>query len=433
MSSPPAAPRVSIVIPAFNKWDYTIRCLVSLLEHTRDVPHEVIVVDNASSDETRQALPLLEGIRLQRNDENLGFARACNQGAALARAPYILFLNNDTEATPGWLAPMVRILDQRPEVGAVGSKLLFPDGTLQHAGVAFAYAAPLPIYPFHLEYRQPADRSTQELELNAVTAACVLVRAEAFRAVGGFDEGFKNGYEDMDLCLSLRAGGHRIVYTPESVLYHHESVSEGRFLSARENEDRLMRRWMGRFEAFDVDRRRTDARRPPRAGRPPVSLVVPVLDALRAIGPCLEDLALGTGPQDELVVADGGCTDCTLQFVERFSAAHPGLVRIVRAEAPGLPAAARAGLAAARHATCVQLPAARTNASFLDDLTALLDGKRAPALAVVRVGQAGFCAAGPRPALQALAGAEPAPLFQADPAAVDRAAQALKLGRVQHV
>src|SRR4029079_14450543 len=98
-----------------------------------DVAHEVIVIDNASSDDTRHALPLHPGIRTLRNDHNLGFARASNQGAAMATGRFLLFLNNDTEPHAGWAAAMVAEVERDPTVAVVGSKLLYPDGTIQHA------------------------------------------------------------------------------------------------------------------------------------------------------------------------------------------------------------------------------------------------------------------------------------------------------------
>lgn len=423
-------PLVSIVIPAWNKWDFTFRCLVSLLEQTRGVAYETIVVDNGSTDETAVALPLLPGIRAVRNAENLGFSRACNQGAALARGRYLLFLNNDTEARPGWLPPLLAPLERDPGIAVAGAKLLFPDGTLQHAGVGVAYADPLPVFPFHLDYRKPAGASTRPLELSAVTAACLLIRAEVFRELGGFDEAFLNGYEDMDLCFKVRESGRRVVYVPESVLVHHESVSDGRFLKARENEDLLQRRWMGRFTAFDVDRRRGPPPPPPAAGRPPLSVVVPALDALRTIAPCLEDLAANLGPADELLVADAGSTDCTLQFVRRFAAEHPGLVRVV--EGPvGLPAAARAGLAAASRGVALLVhPALRSPLGFADKLASALTRLGAGALIAIPMPGVGFCAAGGLAALRALGGAAPEVLFQDAAPALEAAARRSGAGRL---
>jgi GT2 family glycosyltransferase len=416
MASPagPEQPLVSIIIPAWNKWDYTFRCLASLVEHTSGVAHETIVVDNASTDETATALPRLPGLRVHRNDRNLGFAKACNQGAGLARGRHLLFLNNDTEALANWLPPLVRMLESAPDIAMVGSKLLFPDGTIQHAGVVVAYGRPLPISPFHAYYRKPPAASARPLEVSAVTAACMLVRADAFSRLGGFDEGYRNGYEDVDLCFKVRAAGLRIAYTPESVLYHHESVSEGRFLNNAENEDLLNRRWMGRFTEFDIDRRRARPTRPPAEARPPVSVVVPTHDSLHFIAPCLEDLADQLGPADEIVVADAGSRDCTLQFVEQFSREHPGLVRVLAGPpGGGPPEAARAGLEAARDGICLLVhPSLRMEPDFTAAITTALGRLGRQALLCSPIKGAGFCAAGPSGILRALAAKAPGALFQ---------------------
>lgn len=417
-------PLVSIVIPAWNKWGYTRRCLESLDATRGEVPYEVIVVDNASTDETVTALPAFPGVRVHRNAENLGFAKACNQGASLARAPHLLFLNNDTEARPGWLEPLVRLLESAPDIAMVGSKLLFPDGTLQHAGVAVAYAGPLPVSPFHVHYRKPPETSDRPLELNCVTAACMLVRGDVFRRLGGFDEAFRNGYEDVDLCLKVREAGLRIAYTPESVLVHHESVSEGRFDKNRENEDLLSRRWMGRFKDFDYDRRRSRPPRPRPGSRPPLSVVVPTRDALYFIAPCLEDLADQLTDGDEILVADAGSTDCTLQFVEQFSGEHPGLVRVVPvSQAEPL----RAAFAAARSGTALLLPPSlRLERTFVASFSEALRKLGARTLIASPVEGAGFCAAGATPLVSALAARAPGALLRGGRPELEAAAQALR-------
>ncbi|HET6284037.1 MAG TPA: glycosyltransferase family 2 protein, partial [Polyangia bacterium] len=135
MSQPaPPAPRVSIIVPVHGHWAYTWKCLMAIVEATRDVSHEVIVVDNGSTDETPAALALLEGVRFLRNEDNRGYAAACNQGAAVARGPHLVFLNNDTEPRPGWARAMLAVMDADPHIAAVAPRLVFPDGTIQHAG-----------------------------------------------------------------------------------------------------------------------------------------------------------------------------------------------------------------------------------------------------------------------------------------------------------
>ena len=336
------------MIPVFNKWELTWKCLMAIAENTRDIAHEVIVIDNASSDDTARALPLLDNIRFARNTANLGFAKASNQGAGMARGQYLLFLNNDTEPTPGWLGPMVAELEADPEVAIVGSKLLYPDGTVQHGGVVFAYAAPEPITPLHLHARQPGSSSHRRLELRAVTAACMLMRPDVFREHGGFDEAFVNGGEDVDLCLKVWRSGRKIVFTPASVVVHHESQTDGRFRFAAANADRLNGLWLDRFDAFDVDFRplaRTIAVDP---ARPGASVVVVVHDALWTVAPCLENIRFTLGAQDELIVVDDASRGASARFVAQFAARHAPRVRLVRNDrALGFSRAAGRGLAAA--------------------------------------------------------------------------------------
>ncbi len=366
-----ARPKVSVIIPAFNKWAYTFKCLVSLAQQTRGQSYETLVVDNASADETRIALPKLEGIQVLRNEQNLGFAKACNQGAKAAKGRYLLFLNNDTEALPGWLPPLVAALDADSGVAAVGAKLLFPDGTLQHAGVAIAYGAPQPITAFHLDYHGPATDASEVRQLQAVTAACMMVRADAFQAAGGFDEGFINGYEDVDLCLRLRERGGRILYVPASRLVHHESVSDGRFAHVRHNIDRLHQKWMGKLESFDQDyRSRPPAAAQEPAPRAPATVVVVSRGAFDTLAPCLESALLHLGAKDELLVVDDGSSELTSGLVSLIAARAHGRLRVLRVpDWPGLGAALARAAAEARHDAVVVLGAQMKCATgFVDRL-----------------------------------------------------------------
>jgi len=245
----PATPRpdasfdCSIVIPVFNRAELTEQCLVTLAAVTDGPTFEVILVDNASTDATADFLATLGGdVQVIRNAENLGFAAACNQGARAARGRHVVFLNNDTIPLAGWLAPLIAELDADPTVAVVGSKLLFPDETIQHAGVVFSRDLPI---PYHLFAHAPGAFAAvnHRRELQCVTGACMAVRRAVFDAVGGFDEGYRNGYEDVDFCLQVRQRGGRIVYQPASVLYHLESQTAGRKTNDEANGRRLMERW----------------------------------------------------------------------------------------------------------------------------------------------------------------------------------------------
>jgi GT2 family glycosyltransferase/tetratricopeptide (TPR) repeat protein len=238
-----AGPLCSIIIPVWNKAELTRQCLTKLAEATRGIDYEVVIVDNGSTDETPAFLRRLSGdVRIVTNAENRGFAKACNQGAALAKGRYLVFLNNDTIPLPGWLNALVDEVETHAEVAVVGSKLLYEDGTVQHAGVAFSWTWSTPYHIYRGVSRQ-APMVGRRRELQAVTGACMLIRREQFEAVGGFDEDYRNGFEDIDLCLKVRERGGRIVYQPKSVLYHLESQTPGRKDHDRANAKRLCGRW----------------------------------------------------------------------------------------------------------------------------------------------------------------------------------------------
>src|SRR4051794_34122638 len=210
---------VSIVIPTFNNLDLTVGCLDAIRRTTTEAEREVIVVDNGSTDGTREWLARPPGVQAILNDGNRGFAKACNQGAAEARGEAVLFLNNDTIPHDGWLDALVDPLDD-PQVGVVGAKLLYADGTIQHAGVVVGERDGDP-YPFHVYLCQPANAPhvSRRRELQMVTGACLLARAELAR----FDEAYVNGHEDLDLCLAAREAGFKVAYEPRAVVTHLES------------------------------------------------------------------------------------------------------------------------------------------------------------------------------------------------------------------
>ena len=236
-----ASPAASIVIPVHDRVGYTAACLRALAGSAR-VPFEVVVVDNGSRDGTAALLRQCDGVRRLDRQENDGFAVACNAGAAAARAPVVVFLNNDTLPVPGWLDALIVALEARPHVAVAGAKLLFPtaQALVQHAGMT--------LDGFQLVHRglfaPPAHPSVSHSRLvPAVTGACLAIRTREFQQAGGFDPGFQNGYEDVDLCLRLRARGRVAYYCAQSVVFHHGAISAGRFAHEDRNRTRFLARW----------------------------------------------------------------------------------------------------------------------------------------------------------------------------------------------
>ena len=231
--------RVSIVVPAHDGATLTQRCLDTLIDQSLDV--EIVVVDDASRDETSLLLESYgDKITVLRNEQNEGFARSTNRGVAASTGELVVLLNNDTEPRTGWLAAMVDYADHHPDVGIIGAKLLYPDGRIQHAGVAFGPTG----YPYHLYCGFPGDHpaTNRSRRFQVVTAACMLIRRSVFDELGGFDEGFVNSAEDVDLCLRAGALGHEVHYCADAVLMHMESATRGREIQ-RQSEMLYHQRW----------------------------------------------------------------------------------------------------------------------------------------------------------------------------------------------
>jgi GT2 family glycosyltransferase len=319
------------------------------------VNYEVIVVDNGSSDETARDLPRIKGIRVLQNESNLGFGKASNQGAWAAQGRYILFLNNDTEPLPGWLGPLVRILEEESDVGIVGSKLLFPDGTLQHAGVLVGYGMPFPISPYHVHRGGDPALAVRRQDFLVVTAACMLIRTSLCKELGGFDEEFVNGYEDVDLCFKAQDAGFKVAFAPSSRLVHHESKTPGRNDRMDHNCDRLHRKWLARFWELTRDLRGPRSLAPPPPGRVPLSIIVPVLDSLSTIVTTLEALAAQLTSADQLILSDGGSHDATPLFLSLFASEFPDIASVIHGN-EGVDRAAKAALWAARLPRAVLVP-----------------------------------------------------------------------------
>ncbi|MBS1845243.1 MAG: glycosyltransferase family 2 protein, partial [Actinobacteria bacterium] len=231
-------------------------CLESIFAHPPErCEMEVIVVDDASDDATVDRFSRHEPpVTVVAHKQNKGFAVSCNDGAdAAGDVDYVVFLNNDTVALPGWLDALVDEVAGRKDLGAVGSRLLYPDGTVQHAGVMIGQDR----WPRHLYAGFPADHAavSRSRDVVAATAACVLIRRESFEALGGFDTAYVNGYEDIDLCLRLAVDREeKTRYCASSVLYHLESVtrwSEERAAGVEHNSRLFEDRWHDKIEPDD--------------------------------------------------------------------------------------------------------------------------------------------------------------------------------------
>ena len=328
-ASAPPARSVSIVIPLFNNVEYTRRCLAAVAAHTPEGLYELVLVDNGSSDATDSLLATLPAsVKVIRNETNQGFAKACNQGARATTGDYLLFLNNDTEPCAGWLEALLQSAGDDPQLAAVGSKLLFADGTIQHAGVVIAddRATPDPLLARHVYYGFPSDHPAANLsrEYQALTAACLLVRSDAFWAVQGFDQGYWNGYEDVDLCFKLRQTGRKLLYQPASVVVHHESKSGSeRFSKAAQNIQRLHLKWLDKIQPdliIHADRREQwlSDQGPFADAAPVVSIVIPLFNQVAFTRQCLSALFQVTGDTIpyEVIVVDNGSSDGTAEYLQ---------------------------------------------------------------------------------------------------------------------
>lgn len=408
-TSPPA---VSVIIAARDAWQDTFRCLMAVAQRGDEVTCETIVLDDASTDDTRLALPRLEGVTAARSDAPVGRPRSLAAGAGIAKGRYLLFLSQHAEPQRDWLAPLVEALDADPSLAAVGPVLLDAAGAIESAGIGLAYAAPLPVTPFPLDHGG-ARASVRPGAVPALSGACLLVRADAFRAAGGIDEGYADALEDLDLCFRLAEGGGRLALEPRSAVVLHHAPDWQDLGSYGSDLVRLQRTWAGRIPAYTVDRRATARPTAPRPGRPPISVVVPTQNALAGIASVVEDLALNLGPADEIVISDSGSSDGTTEYARAFVRDHPALARLVENDpAAGLAGAARNGLATARRPFAALVHTAVSLApGFLDDATELLARNPGASALAVPMNGAGVYAAGATVVLRDVATATPQAFF----------------------
>ena len=242
------APKVSIVVPAHNAWSYTHLCLRAVLEHTESPAYEVILADDASTDDTRVATERLQNVLVLRDRNRRGYVASCNSAVRRARGQYVVLLNNDTVVQPGWLSALVAATDRDGDVGIVGARVLSGDGSLQEAG-CFVLSDGTPIRRgFGGDPTDPAFAGP--LDVDYVSGCCLLIRRALWNRLGGFDERFSPAYyEDVDLAFAARARRYRVRYEPDAVVLHFGGVSYGRNVAGRTDElvavnaERFVSKW----------------------------------------------------------------------------------------------------------------------------------------------------------------------------------------------
>jgi GT2 family glycosyltransferase len=241
-------PLVSILIPVFNHITLTLECLTTIERHTRDVSYEIIVADDASSDETGEIIAGLANVRHVRQRENLNFLRNCNTSSKWARGRYLVILNNDAQVTPGWLAALVTAFESEANVGAVGPKFVYPNGRLQEAGAGLNLDGTSKMIGLFDDPDLP--RYNYRREVDYCSGACLMVETARFHDMGGFAEAFAPAYsEDSELCLRLRQAGLKILYEPASKVVHHLSKTTAaidesfKMRAAAVNQQKLVTRW----------------------------------------------------------------------------------------------------------------------------------------------------------------------------------------------
>ena len=234
--------KVSFITSLYNCLPLTQEMLASLRATLpEDLEHEIIFIDDGSTDGTRDWLATLPPpCRAILNERNLGFAASNNRAARAATGDLLFFLNNDLVLQPGWFEPMFLLFTLRERLGLVGNRQnAHRDGSLDHCGVRFDSLG----RPFH-DRRRPWWKTLKRYSrYRAVTAACCAISREVFLDIGGFDEVYRNGYEDIDLCLRLNVRGYRNYVANQSTVLHHVSASPDRFVKENDNLKEYLRRW----------------------------------------------------------------------------------------------------------------------------------------------------------------------------------------------
>jgi len=219
-------PLVSIIIPAYNQWQYTYICLKSVLKNTAGIDYEIIVANDCSTDLTPVMLKKMDGIMVIKNKSNLGFIKNCNNAATFTKGKYILFLNNDTYVLKDWLKTMVESAEKDGNIGIIGPNLISANGKLQESGWIMGldgWGQPIG------RGKNPANYEYNYLrEVDCVTGACLLIKKDIFLEVGSFDEVYAPAYYDeFDLAFAVRKKGYKVVVQPKAKVVHFGQITYG--------------------------------------------------------------------------------------------------------------------------------------------------------------------------------------------------------------
>jgi len=241
-------PAVTIVIPVHGNPLLTYTCLKSVRDNTPAGTYEIVVIDDASPEPAEAALNQIKGVRFVRNEANLGFVGSCNKATKVAHADVLVFLNNDTIVTPGWLEALTGLLHDRPDAGLVGAKLIYPDGRLQEAGGLVWRDGSAWNFGRGDDPDKPEYNYVREVDY--CSGACLAVRRSLFEQLGGFDSRFAPAYyEDTDLAFAVRAAGLKVYYQPAATVVHFEGGTAGTDLSGGAkryqvvNQDAFVSKW----------------------------------------------------------------------------------------------------------------------------------------------------------------------------------------------
>jgi len=236
---------LSIIIPQYNMAKMTEECINSIIENT-NYDYEIILVDNGSSDLVSDEVR--NKVKYIKISQNVFFSGGCNLGANSANGEDLCFLNNDILAKKGWLEPLLELLHNK-EVGIVAPKLLYPTGSIQHAGVEVTGGTrDGDIFNHRYRHCSKDDKNANTLrEYQSITGAAFVIKKNDFISVDRFDEGYINGYEDNDLCFKVRFDlGLKVLYCPSSELIHRESATprgSGNTARGKEGQYRFFDKW----------------------------------------------------------------------------------------------------------------------------------------------------------------------------------------------